>query len=153
MWARLALVLGLSALGIAIAVPPADASESRSQWVTIPCDGTTQHIDFTATGFPVSTTRFVQGGEIVVADSQAVVSYILVKVLNDDKKEIIALGSGLTHARGDLTGFIQALTDGGGQIVINVEAVCTTRTLSKPVPITPTTPLTIRALIIVYFFS
>jgi hypothetical protein len=140
MLTRLALSVALVA-GATVAAMPTDASESRVGVLTIACDGTNKHIDFSATGLGASVTRFIQGGDVTVIGAPGALLYMVVRALGDEKKQVVTLASGASHARVDLQGFIQAPTNASGQLPMTIDAACSPGAGQ------------VQALVTVYFFS
>ncbi len=95
MWTRLPLALGLSVLGVALTVMPADAGSSRFTTFLIACDGTNKHVDFNAPGFPASSTQFILGGEVAVFGTSLL--YLVVRGQGDERKQVLTVGAGGTH--------------------------------------------------------
>jgi hypothetical protein len=123
---RLPLILALALLGIAAVATGSDAAESRVGIFSIPCDGANKHTDFfaTALGAPAAT-RLIQGGEVSLIGTRGALSYLVVRALGDEKKQIVTLGTGAVDARVDFTGFVPATLDGSGNVLIAVDAACT----------------------------
>lgn len=141
MWTRLAAALALSAVSLALAVMPADAALSQVGILTIACDGTNQHLTFSATGLGVSVNRFIQAAEVSVIDSRGALLYMVVRAQGDDMKQIITMGSRATLTRADfISSLIQVPTNAQGQVPFAVDAGCL-----------PGAP--ILAIVTVYFFS
>lgn len=139
MWARLPVVLALSALGVALAAMPAGASESRVGFFAIACDGTNKYTQFNASGLGAKVNRFIQGSEVTVIDTRGALLRVVVTTQADETKQLITMGPRSTTARADLQGFIQVTTNSLGQVPIAIEASCS-----------PGGPL--QAIVTVYFF-
>jgi hypothetical protein len=134
------LVVASSVLGLALAVSPVDAAESRFHFFPFACDGTNQHIEYVVSGLGNSVTRLIQGAEIVVIDTVGALRYMVLRAQGDEKKQLLAIGPGATRADAQFTGFLQVPTNSAGQVLFTVEAGC----------VGP--PDTIQALVTVWFF-
>jgi hypothetical protein len=147
MLTRLASILACSALGIALAAMPAAAVETRVGVFAIACNGTSEHVEFTASGLipsppptpPAPATRFVQGAEVTVIDTRRALLSLVVRLQDDETKELIRVGPGSTHERNDFTGFFRVTLNQLGQVPVSIDAACT-----------PGAPL--PAIVTVYFF-
>ena len=141
MRSRLTVVLGWSVLGLALAAMPAQAAETRVGVFTVSCDGTNKHLDFTATGLGISVARFVQSFEISVVDTRGALLYAVVRANNDEKKQMISAGTGLTRARADyISSLFRTDTDASGNVLFGAEVGCT-----------PGAPIVV--VLTVYYFS
>lgn len=125
MWTRLVTVLAFSALGPALAVMPADASETRVSVFVIACDGTNKHVDFIASGLGASANRFIQGAEVTMIDTRGGLLYAVVRAQGDEKLQMITTGPGSPSARAEFTGFFRVTADASGNVPFTIDAACT----------------------------
>jgi hypothetical protein len=87
------LVLGLSALGLGLAVSSADAGiTSRVTNFLFTCDGTNKTINITATGFAANSTQGVLGAEITLFENRGGLQYVLLRAQGDPQKQVTSLG-------------------------------------------------------------
>ena len=140
MLTRLASMLAWSVLGIALAAMPAAASETRVGVFAIACDGTGKHVEFNASGFTPSIARLIQGAEVTVIDTRRALLSVVVRLQDDETRELIRVGPRSTHERVDFQGFIQVTTNSLGEVPVSIDAVCS-----------PGDPL--QGIVTVYFFS
>ena len=112
-------------LGVGLAPMPAGASESRVVVFSIACDGTSKHVEFSASRATTNATQFIQGAEATVLDTRGALRGLVVKLQDDDTKELISVGPGETQARTDYTGFIQVAVNAAGKVPISIDATCT----------------------------
>jgi hypothetical protein len=125
MWTRLPLILVLLAFGVVLAVMPADAGSSRFFSAGIVCDGANKHFDFLAAGFPASSAQFTLGAEVTAIDPRGALLYVVIRGQGDEKKQILSIGPGTTHAGFAMPTFYQVTADASGQVLITIDGACT----------------------------
>ena len=121
---RMTSVLALAALGVALAVMPADAGSSRFTTFLIPCDGGNKHFDFQAGGFPASSNQFILGSQVSLFQNPAGLLYLVMRGQGDELKQFISLGAGESGARFAMPTFYQVTANALGNVLITIDAAC-----------------------------
>ena len=128
MWTRLPLVVGLSALGLGLAMMPANAATSRVTTFLFSCDGTNKTINITTSGFPPNTNQFILGGEVTLFENRGGLQYLIVRAEGDPQKQIVSLAHNENAARGPASGggvvFFQVTANAAGNVLIRLDGAC-----------------------------
>ena len=122
---RLRIALGWSALWFALALAPANASESRVSSFTFACNGSSQVVNFNATALGNSVTRFVQGAEITLFQNPRGPGYVAMFINGDPNRVLLTMPLSDNLASNQFEGFFQYLTSPTGNIMIELQGFCT----------------------------
>ena len=134
-------VLAAAVLGLGLAALPAQAVESRVGVFAVACDGASRHVEFNASKVLAGPTQFVQGVEVSVIDPRRGLLEVVVRLQDDETRELVRVGSGSTRERVDFISSLVPVTQNSlGQVPISIDASCT-----------PGAP--IQGIVTVYFFS
>jgi hypothetical protein len=125
MWNSQRSLLCASMLCCALGATSADASTSRTQFFTFPCNGQQQAIQFAIGQLGSNQTRFIQAAEISLSETQPGLKFIILAAGGGSNSTLLTLGKGETHASNQFIGFFQAQADFAGNIIMSLAGECT----------------------------
>jgi len=133
MFRRDRAILGVAAVGLGLAVTPANAVQSRISNFLFACDGTNKTVVFTASTLPASTNLLVVATELVLFENQGGLQYVLVAPNGDRTKQLANAGlppSARQSGGGDHIynqspyGQASVTSNAAGQVSIQVDGAC-----------------------------
>jgi len=116
-------LLCCSTLCAGLAVTSANASEARTFGFSIPCTGSTQVVNLSATSLGPASTRFVQGSEISIFSNPDALQFLILQANVGTFSTLLTLGVGQRHAFHDYTGFY-SLPNSAGTIPFVLFGAC-----------------------------
>ena len=116
-----------SALCVGMVASSVNASESRTVTFSVPCSGSDQLVNFTATGLGTASTRFIQGAEVALFQFPQGMQYLVLAAAPSsgptDHDTLLLMGQKDSHVSRDYTGFY-SIPNNAGSIAFTIHAAC-----------------------------
>ena len=121
---KLRLAIALSALGLGLAMMPANAGSSRATNFLFTYDGTNKTISLNLSGFPAGSTQFILGGEVTLFENNGGLQYVILRGEGNPLKQVLSLGKTDNTARFALPTFYPVTANLAGNVVVTIDGAC-----------------------------